>query len=362
MPEPTASSTAVSTESASSSVVSSTPVDTESIARSVINDAEAGGNEEVQEEAQPTQPQEQKPQVDPDDFDAVESEITDSLGRKRTNSIPHPRVQKMIAKKEAAAEKKLIATVAKELGITKAEAELTLDDVLGNVRESGTKYKEREERVQIAEAVEAIMEKDGDRFIQMLAEANPQMYGKFLKVLEAVEGQQKADEDPEPQPDYPLGDGTMTYSLEGMRKRDEWRDRQTEKRLLAQMDKKLSPYEQERQAREQQTRIQQINAQVKQKVDETIERASKWPGFLDHQEEIAKLIVANPQMDLVDAYMKVVPGKMAADRTTMRQELVNEINAQPHSTSVAVSPAAARPSKAKTTEDFAREAIAQFST
>lgn len=362
MPEPTVSA-AASTETA----VSSTPVDTESIARSVINNAEAGeGNEEVV--AQPDQAGEaareaaRQAQIDPDDFDQVQPETTDALGRKIKNKIPHERVGVMIGKKVAAREKELISQVAKELGITKAEAELTLDDVLGNVRESGSKYKVAEERVQIAEAVEAIMEQDGDRFIKMLAEANPQMYGKFLKVLEAVE-QAQAAEDLEPEPDYDMGNGQKTYSLDGMRKRDEWRDKQTEKRILAQMDQRLSPYEKERKAREQKERIAEIHTQATDALNKTLDRASKWPGFLDNQEAIAKLIVDNPQLELVDAYMQVVPTKLAADRTKMRAELIAEVNSEPHSTSVQVSPAAAKKTTGpKTTEDFAREAIAQFST
>jgi hypothetical protein len=360
---------AASTESASSSSSSSTPVDTASIAASVIRDAEAGNTnteettrETPQQTAQSDQ-QQQQPQVDPDDFDAVEAETTDSLGRKRVNSIPHPRVQKMIAKKEKA----LIAQVAKELGISKAEAELTLDDVLGNVRERGTKFTEYEQRIQVAEQVEAIMEREGDRFIRMLAEANPDQYSKFLKVLDAVEQQQQqqqTDDDPEPEPDFDLGNGQMTYSLQQMRKRDEWRDRQVEKRLLGKVEEKLSPYEKERKEREKQARIREIHEQASAALNEKLDRASKWPGFIDNQEAIAQLITKNPQLDLVDAYMQVVPPKLAADRNKMRSELIAELNEQPHSTSVQVSPAAQKKENTgpKSTADIAREVIAQFTT
>jgi hypothetical protein len=365
------------TASSSSSTPSSTPVDTASIAASVIRDAEAG-NSDTQETTQQTTPeqgaeaareaarQQQQQQAADDDFDAVEAETVDSLGRKRVNSIPHPRVQKMIAKKEKA----VIAQIAKELGISKAEAELTLDDVLGNVRERGTKYSEYEQRVQVMDSVEAIMEQDGDRFIRMLAEANPQTYGKFLKVLEAATEQAQAqgtqaqgDDDPEPQPTYPLGDGTFTYSLDDMKKVRAWERRQGKKETESLLNERLKPFEEDRKAREKQKKIQEIHTEATKALDRLLDKASKWPGFLENQEAIGKLITENPQMELVDAYMQVVPQKLTANRTTMRQELLAEINSQPHSTSVQTSPTAPQKQKGpKTTEEIAREVIAQFTT
>lgn len=361
-----ASSAAASTETASSS--SSSPTDTESIARSVISDVESGNSDgdsqsaSVEPQQQPAPKQQNDPPPADDDFDAVEAETTDSLGRKRVNAIPHPRVKKMIEKREKA----VIAKVAKELGITKAEAELQLDDVLGGLTERNTKFTEYEQRIQVSEAVEAIMEQDGDRFVRMLAQANPERYNKFLKVLDAVEEprqEPQREDDPEPEPDYDLGDGRKTYSLDGMKRRDEWKERQLTKKIMAQMDDRLSPYEQERKQREQREKAKQAHDKVVQTVDRAIERAMQWPGFSDNQEAIAKLIDSDPKLDLVDAYMQVVvKGKLSTDRTKMRQELLDEINATPSATSATTASAVApqKDSKSKTTADIAREEIARL--
>lgn len=378
MSDTAVSSAAASTETAPSSAASpasSSPVDTASIAASVISDIEQGdgdGADEVVEEKpeKTAASQTTTAQPDDDDFDAVAPERTDALGRKQENRIPHSRVTKMIAKKEKA----IIASVAKELGITKAEAELRLEDVTGALTERKTKLSEYEERVKIAEAVEAIMDTDGDRFIRMLADTNPKVYGKFLKVFDQAaettpsrQSQQAAaaDDDPEPPPDYDLGDGRKTYTLEGMRARDEWKERQITKRILGRVEEKLTPYEQERQQREQAQQQQQRRLQIEQdatkKVEQTLERASKWPKFLENEEEIAKVFTANPKMELVDAYLQVVMPKLSTERTTMRQELLAEINGHPNSTSL-TSAAATSPKneKARSTSDVAREVMREM--
>jgi hypothetical protein len=246
--------------------------------------------------------------------------------------------------------------------------------VLGSVRERGTKFTELESDVQAAKAIEQIMETDGDRFIQILAQTDPEKYGKFAKLLEQGETPAAAaaavvsGDEAEPEPDYDMGDGRKTYSLDGMRKRDEFRDQRLTKNLTAefqrQLKEALAPYEGDRKARETETRRKALAEKTQESIDRTLDRASKWPGFLDHQDTIAKLITDNPKLDIVDAYMQVVPVKFQADRTKMRQELIDEANALASSTSVAVSSAATvKPAgKIKSTADFAREEIQRFST
>lgn len=365
MPEPAASS-AVSTETSSSSSAT-TSQSTADIAASVISDIEQGGDGggDGTPVVEPGQPQQtQQAEIDQDDFDQAPKEVEDALGRKRENKIPHSRVEKMIARRE----QKLIAKVAKELGITKAEAELKFDDVLGGLTERNTKFTEYEERVRTAEAIEAIMEGEPERFVRMLAQANPEAYGRFAAILDQQQTQQQAqtaaaDDDPEPEPDYPLGNGQMTYSREGLKKLREWERRQGQKETQKLLDERLTPFERERKQREERERLQQTHQRAVQAVDRAIERAMQWPGFEENQEAIAKLITEK-NIDLVDAYMQVVvKGKLSTDRTKMRQELLDEINAAPNTTSASTASAVApqKDTKAKTTADFAREEIARLS-
>ena len=323
-----------------------------------MESGDESGSSGVEEKPAPTT---ETQTVDPDDFDTVEAERTDTLGRRRENSIPHSRVKAMIAKKE----RTIIANIAKELGISKAEAELKFEDITGALTEKNTKFTEIESRVNVADTVGAIMEQDDERFIRMLAQANPK-YQRYLTVLDqpAVETKQQTVDDPEPEPDYDLGDGRKTYSLEGLKKRDEWKERQLERKFDKKLSDRFSPIEQERQVREKQqqdeARVREIHTTAEKAVARTIERASKWPQFTENEAEIAKALDANPSLELVDAYMQVVMPKFSTDRTTIRKELLAEINGQPKTTSLSTAATTAKTEKAKTTSDYAREVMSQL--
>lgn len=305
------------------------------------------------------------PEVDPDDFDAVPATMRDSLNRERVNSIPHPRVKQMIEKRE----RKLIATVAKELGITKAEAELKLDDVLGGLKDRGTKLTTLETRFQGIDAVEKIMANEPDRFMEMLGQLNPG-YKQYAKqqaaaAAAATAAATAADSDPEPEPDYDLGGGAKTYSVDGLRKLRAWERRQAIKEVNAGLDGRLKPFEdqakQQREAAAEEARRNELNTHLAKR----IERARKWPQFVDHEKDILAAMDAEKAkgnfITFEDAYMMIVPPKMAGDRTKMRQELIDEINKQPRSSSVTSTvPPPAATDKPKSTSDIARELIAQM--
>jgi hypothetical protein len=284
----------------------------------------------------------------------------------RVNAIPHPRVKAMIAKREG----KIIAAVAKELGITKAEAELKLEDIIGGVKERGTKFGEYEQRIRTVEGVEAIMANDPDRFMQLLVQINPG-YGAYAKQqAQAAAAAQKqtahTDDDPEPEPDYDLGDGKKTYSLDGLKKRDAWSRRQAIKELNAGLDQRLKPFEDQakaqREAEAEAARKTEMNAHLQKR----IERARKWPQFKENEAEILSAMDAERTkgnfVTFEDAYMQVVVPRLAGDRTKIRQEVLDEINGVPKTSSVATTTAVAKQDagKPKTTADIAREVMAQF--
>lgn len=298
------------------------------------------------------------------------------LGRKRENAIPHSRVQRMIAKRE----QKLIATVAKELGISKAEAELKLEDVTGALTERRTRFSEYETRIQQVDALDQIAASDPDRFVRLLAEANPQAYGKFLRVLEATGGNVEAaaaaaagsagaTSDPKPEPDLPIRDESgkvigSTYSLEGLEKLRAWDRREAVREAEAKMNQRLEPFEKEREARAKQERVQQIHREASAAVDAKLTRMSKLPGFLDNQDAILAAMQKD-QLSVDDAYLQVVIPKLQGDRTKIREEVLAEINKAPRATSTTSTVGAQKANDnggVRSTADIAREVMAKMQT
>ena len=311
-----------------------------------------------------------KPAIDPDDFDAVPSEVTDILGRKRANAIPHPRVKTMIEK----ATRKQIAEVAKELGIDKAD--VTMDDVRASLTERNTKYSTYEQQVQQISALEQIAANEPERYIQMLAQVNPEGYGRFAAVLQA-QGQQApqpqhqqapvADNDPMPEPDYDLGNGQRTYTLDGIEKRMAWERKQAAKEIEARLGERIKPFEQEREALVQRRKSEAIKEQAATTVKSQLEQAQKWHGFKEHAADIEAAYMADKSLTLKDAYIQVLNAKiipsMAADRTKMRQDLIAEQNSQPRSTSATSTASAVKPgSGPKSTADIARDVMRELSS
>ena len=367
MPE-LASSGSPETASASASTTA-TPSSTSDIAASVIADMDAdNGSDSAPARAASsatsaeTKPDTQ-PDIDPDDFDAVPAEITDSLNRKRVNSIPHPRVKTMLEKRE----KKLIATVAKELGITKAEAELQLDDVLGGVRERSTKLTDYESQLRNITAAEQLMVSDPDRFMEMLSTLNPG-YKAYQKAVAAAAAQAtpQGDDDPEPEPDYDLGNGQKTYSLDGLRKLRAWERRQVVKELGGSLEQRIKPFEQERQQQAEREAAQRQLMERQTQLQKRVDRARKWPQFTEHEKDIVTLMDQERSrgnfLSFEDAYMHVVMPKLAGDRTKIRQEVLAEINGQPRSTSVTPTAAPRETERPKTTAEIAREVMASLTT
>ena len=250
----------------------------------------------------------------------------------------------------------------------KAEAELKLEDVTGALTERNTKFTGYEERIKNVDTVEAVMASDPERFIRILATANPEAYGRFAKVLEQAQAEAPAQpqkaltDDPEPEPDYDLGNGQMTYSREGMKKLREWDRRQGLKEAESKFETRLKPFEDDRKAAADRQKVADQAAQDETKIRSQMEKAAKWHGFVEHQDAILAALKQDKSLSLHDAYMSVVIPKLAADRTQMKQEALDEINKQPRSTSIATTASATKPAatEMKSTADITREVIASF--
>jgi len=320
---------------------------------------------------------------DPDDFDAVPAEV-ERFGKKQANKIPHERVKAMIAKRENA----VITEVAKALGITKAAAELKLDDVLGHVGETSKKYKGYDERFATVSAIEDIMANDEDRFVRMMAQAEAARAqesgqpsrGKYQRLVDFIDGKHAAPAeaakpaavdhgaDPEPEPDYPLRDAAgqvigYTHSVESQKKHNEWKDRQYDKKFQAALAEKFGPIEkaEKEKAEKERQRLRGIELRkgAEEKIAKQWDRAmQKWPQFAENEKAIQDYIEANG-CQVHDAYIEVVIPKLHMDNNKALETVIAETNAKPRRTSAATSTAAAKPAAAaeKSTADFAREAM-----
>src|SRR3990167_7039500 len=292
-------------ESTSSSTDSATPQTTADVAASVIAEFE-NADADPADEATDTKPAagdadkaEAQSAADADDFETQPAEVTDALGRKRENRLPHSRVKTMMSK----AEQKVLKAVASELGITVDEAQgIQLADVMGHIGESKKTRQSIDDKLKNVDAVEAMMAGDGDRFIRVLAEVNPEAYGKFAALLDpgasattTAPAVTAPADDPEPEPDYPLQDAQgnevgRTFSLDGLKKLRGWEGRRGTKELRGKTDKRFNPLEHERaqarQAEEHRRRGETLLQQAKDRVSQQMDGAQKWTGFSENADGI----------------------------------------------------------------------------
>lgn len=349
-----------STPAPASTPAPSAPTSTADIAADVIADLEGSSNDNTPPiPATPAPvPVAATPTTDPDDLDTIPTDIVDSLGRKRINSIPLPRVKEMRTKDQ----QKLLTTLAKELGMTPAEgAALKLEDVVGIIKEHGTKRTGYEARLQQVDAVEKLIAENHDRFMEIISEINPRFKEYTKKDTVTAPVQPVVVEDPEPQPDYDLGEGKMTYSLEGLKKRDAWKEQQIIKKIEAQLADRFKPVEDRFKADKEREEYNQWHTEATQRVTQRLEKARKWPKFADHESAILNAMQADQSVSLEDAYMQIVVPGLAGDRTKIRQEVLAEIEAQPKTSSVTATPTAVKASdKPKSTADIAKEVIASM--
>jgi hypothetical protein len=170
-------------------------------------------------------------------------------------------------------------------------------------------------------------------FIAKLAKHDPR-YQAFLEPPQAAAAPTPQTE--MPSPDVTLHDGSMTYSIDGLKKLLEWNTANVEARLMPKLDERLKPWqdrEKEAKAREE---GEKATAAVRERTRSMIAEAQNWPGFKEHEADILKALQADteqaraagkrPTLSLDAAYRQAVLPKMTADRNKMREELLKEIN------------------------------------
>jgi len=280
--------------------------------------------------------EEEAPVVDPTQ---VQDEFEKKFGLQqispagRENRIPYSRVKAIAAK--SAAE---VAEAA--LGRKLAPGEKALDVVKAHVArlpELETKVTDYEGRLERVGQFEEIMSSEPQRFLGMLAKLPA--YADFFAFVERAldQGEVAQPETPEavsdgmPEPDEELSDGSKIYSMEGIKKLLAWNSQQTEQRVTRTIENKYQPIEAEW---KQQQHVKAVMPLVRRQIEE----AKTWELFSENEEEITKVLAADPNISLEGAYRKVVFPKLAPNRDKMRQEILAEVKKAPRSTAVTGGP------------------------
>jgi hypothetical protein len=280
---------------------------------------------------------------------AKEDEVEDEFAKQhglppqmpggRENRIPYSRV------------KRIAANHAKtEVEKAKKAWEAESSPFKSRVAELEPKVQDYEQRLIKVGQFEQVMVNDPRSHLEMLSQL-PAYKDFFDFVNQAAtaartpqqqqpaqaEAAPQADE-PMPQPDFKLEDGTMVYSMDGLQKLQDWQTRQVEARVgktyeqklnerLAEVDKQYAPLKQRYEA-------EQYMAQVVPQIQKQIETARQWPLFNENEDEITKALQADNSLSLEGAYRQVVIPKLQANRDQMRTSLLAEIQKKPASTAV----------------------------
>ncbi len=226
---------------------------------------------------------------------------------------------------------------------------------------------EKERQRVEADLTEYINALKGDprAFLETVAQADPR-YKPFLTPQQAAQQAVAAENDPEPQPDVDLGNGRMTYSLDGLKKLREWDQRKYERAI----DQRMQPWAEREKAEKDRAQQQEFQEQVRVKARSQMEEAQSWPLFgqisadgslTPFQAEVLGILQADPKATLATAYIKVSAKQMAADDATRRAEYAKELNSAPKSTSMSRTgvDAVSTSTGKRTTHDIVREAIAK---
>lgn len=187
--------------------------------------------------------------------------------------------------------------------------------------------------------------------LEDLAQLNP-AFAQYLQAPPARQDGAPSAEDPEPAPDVDLGQGRMTYSLEGLRALRAWERRQTERAV----EQRLSQRDQREQAQR----------SLQSRVQDQIRQAESWDLFgaytasnpTDFQREVIEEFRRQPSATLRQAYLEVYQRHQSPEK--MRERLLAEMKQAPRSTAVSPQAGEARATRPLTTQEVAARALARL--
>lgn len=266
---------------------------------------------------------------------AKEHGIPPQTPGQRENRLPYSRVKAIVDK----AQKKASEPYVKELETYKG------------------KVTEYEGYLQNVQKFEDIMKNNHMEFLKLLVkipgyqEIFQQLAGSQAPKAQDAPGSTNAPaEDGMPEPDMQLADGTSVYSLDGLKKRDEWHAQQVENRIMGRVQKDYEPL---RQAWE----VGNYRAGKLKEIQTQLDEARTWPQFNENEAEIGKTLTEYPQLSLEGAYRHVVFPRLKADRETMRKELMQEMKNAPVSTSAPSRPGFKPAAGKRTVEQIINDSI-----
>lgn len=224
-----------------------------------------------------------------------------------------------------------VATVEKMLDRYKGEHET------GWTSERTALTRERDEALTVLRQLQQAASADPQAFLRDLAQHDPR-YAAFLERQAAAAPPPPPTD--EPGPDVTLPDGSQTYSLDGLKKREAWLRAQ----MLQEVEKKLQPLTE----REQRS---QIEMRARETYQRTMQEAETWPmfgklpadGSLEpfQQEVLAELrqdsaraaqAGVRPQMTLRQAYLEVYHRHQSPEK--VRERLLAELQTAPKAPSL----------------------------
>lgn len=226
----------------------------------------------------------------------------------KDNRIPYSRIRKIVANAKTKWSDKLKGEHTTEL----------------TAREQKIKdFEDREARL------DALVESNPDEYISLLGRMYPDKYKGFTRAK--VAAAKAAEKVQEPQPDVKYDDGSLGYSPEQFAKLREY-DRKESARLAREesskeFNERFGPIEREYRATQQN---HQDVARVRGHIGKLREQ---WGADVIDNPDVQKAIIAhmdaNPKATLVEAARTVALGRIRADRTTMRAELLKELKGAP---------------------------------
>ena len=294
----------------------------------------------------------------------------------RENRIPYSRVKKIT---EKAVNDKVNEVAEVVLGRKLNSGEKAVDVVKAHVAklpELESKVTDYESRLQAVGQFEDVMANEPQKFLGMLAKvpAYKEFFEFIAEAQRVMSGQAPAAaqaglshqsdlpaDDPMPEPDEELSDGSRVYSLDGLKNLLAWNARNTENRVksayeqqLKALQERYDPIANDWQERRRQEAILPV-------IQKKIAEARTWALFNENEAEILAKLQSDKTISLEGAYQAVVFPKLLADRNRMRQEVLEEVKAAPTSTSVptrAASKPNPAPSGPKSLEDIIKEQVA----
>lgn len=104
-----------------------------------------------------------------------------------------------------------------------------------------------------------------------------------------------------------------------------------EQQIMSRVEQELAPIKQER-------AVTQLQLQARSHAQQQLQVAATWPGFQEHEEDLKGFLKANPTATLHDAYINVVPAKLAArieaEKTASYQRALTDLQTKAGAASI----------------------------